>query len=133
MKWLTRLAALSQNSERPRDPTDKTDTSPSVSSVSAQLGPSQDSDTPSVSSVSSGRGTYPNPDYDPFGDPPANDSACRGEWQRWFNLLVTHKLAIDNLPTQLVDGTFMPSHRTHEEAHALAYGEAQCLWHERYG
>jgi hypothetical protein len=59
--------------------------------------------------------------YDPFADLPPDDPACRGEWQRWFNVLISHRLQIGQ------------ANRAHEEAAALAYGEAQCLWHERYG
>jgi hypothetical protein len=133
MKWLARLDALIQKSERPRDGTDKTDTSPSVSSVSALPGPLQDSETPSVSSVRSESGTSQNPDYDPFANLPPNDPAYRGAWQRWFSLLTSHKLELGNRPAQRPDGSTQQSQRKHEEAHALAYGETLNLWHSTYG
>jgi hypothetical protein len=72
-------------------------------------------------------------DFDPFADLPPNDPAYQGEWQRWFNLLVQHKHEIGNLPTHLPDGTTRPSSRDLAEAHVLALGEAENLWHSRYG
>jgi hypothetical protein len=56
---------------------------------------------------------------DPFSDLPPNDPAYRPAWRRWFNLLVQHKAQIGR--------------RSLEEARQLAYGEAECLWHARYG
>jgi hypothetical protein len=71
--------------------------------------------------------------YDPFAAMPPNDPAYLGAWRRWFSLLISHKLEIGNRPTQRPDGSIEASHRTHDEAHALALGEAINLWHERYG
>jgi hypothetical protein len=70
---------------------------------------------------------------DPFADLPPNDPVYRFEWCRWFSLLIQHKHEIGNRPTQPADGRIEQGCRTHEEAHTLAYGEAQCLWHEQYG
>ena len=70
---------------------------------------------------------------DPFAALPPNDPVYRAAWRRWFALLVQHKLELGNAPTQHVDGRLKQSRRTPEEARALALGEAECLWHERYG
>jgi hypothetical protein len=66
---------------------------------------------------------------DPFVESmPPNESRYRGEWQRWFASLVSHKYAIGNAP-----GVGERRYRTHEEAYELAHGEAVNLWHQKYG
>jgi hypothetical protein len=70
---------------------------------------------------------------DPFADLPPNDPVYRFEWRRWFSLLIQHKFEIGNLPMQTIDGRIGQGHRTAQEAHALALGEAVNLWHSAYG
>ena len=124
MKWLARLEALSQNQKGPGSALPELPEVPesiSGSSGSALLGHISNSE-PTSGSLGSDRPVVSaNLDYDPFADLPPNDPVHRRAWQRWFSLLSSHWLEMGQ------------GDRTPEEAHALVYSKAQCLWHERYG